>query len=46
MDKSGKFQLFDIVKDPIEANDVKADFTEVAMRIEQNIKDWKANIQE
>jgi len=42
--KSGNFELYDIVNDPSETNELQGTYPEEAMQIEKNIQTWKMKI--
>jgi hypothetical protein len=46
MEKGRVAELYDIIKDPLEKNNLKANFPETASKMEKQISDWKMNIKE
>ncbi|MCD6401712.1 MAG: hypothetical protein J7L73_07260, partial [Anaerolineales bacterium] len=41
LNKNEEFQLFDIVKDPSELNNVKAEYPAVAAEMEKSLREWQ-----
>lgn len=44
LDSNGKFELYDILKDPEEKNNLNAEFPDVASKMRKRILDWKTEI--
>ena len=40
----GEVELYDIVKDPSEINNLKNKFPEIAQKMEKNLRDWRKEI--